>query len=375
MAVENFFISTAFRIGDFVKYFTYPAVKAGSMFFTHGNERKSDLIAGTAGAGTYGGLTAHYTGMELENYDRLVRMAFAAEKGVDPKDIKASDYLDSENPIIRHRAELGAQLMKIRYPASALPLLPSAIDYALDHIPLAQRDQWSRWRMGGRPAKDAPAISHLINMNKVDNHIVYAAFAALYIYEQFVIRKSGIYDVAKVQETKQDVGRKEEADDLIGIFNRGREDAGKGMILGKAERNALWPILEKIAEKMQQSERFDLPEVVYLIGLDKVNPFAKDAGGNEIKDRNGHLVVDPEAVKRAYAEIDRVDELGLAGIAREKMQKRLEQGMMPTPEKPAKTHVSRLNRTLLDTQFGFARRFTPDVAHPSEEISSRDPIK
>lgn len=374
MTVENFFISTAFRIGDFVKYFSYPFFKMGAIAVTK-NERRSDLVAGGAAALTYGGLTAHYSGMELENYDRLVRMAYAAEKGVDPQSVRCSDYLDSDNPIISKRAELATHLMKVRYGTSTLPLLPSVIDHLLDFTPKALQESIQKWRSSSKPKQTASALEHVMYGYKVDNHAVYAGFAALWIYEQFIVKKTGIYDASKVMETKQDVGRQVSCDDLLGIYNRGREDGGRPMIFNKNDLNELRKPLQCIADKINHNNKFDLTEAIYLLGLDKINPFKKDAQGNEIIGPDGNRIVDSRKMQEALAEIDLVDKIGLQGVIESKISKQPIDKPQFTKRVGKEKRHSDTDRTLLDLQYGFAKRFTPDVLHPGEDISGRDPIR
>lgn len=374
MSVELWFISSAFRIGDFVKDFAYNAFKMGAMAVTR-DERKSDLIAGGAGAATYTALTAHFTNAEMANYYQFCHRAFEAEKGCRPGEYAFSDMDTSENPILRARIELAAQLQGIRYSASALPMLPSAIDYGvIDRLP----EKWRGWAHNLRkhkPPENAGALEHLIYGYRLDNRIVYAAFAALYLYETFGVRKTGTYELTKINERK-DVGRHVEGDALRGAYQRMLTDAGQQVISRKQELNAIKPLFDHLAEKVNTQENFDLQEIVYLYGrMHKIGLWQTDGKGNEIRDKDGNRQLDPEKIEAIEAEIANVEHVGLEGIAEIRRKDRLAAEAARAPS-PVVHPISALSRAALDAHFSFAKRYVKESGVPDGElVSGRDPLE
>jgi len=375
MAIEDYWASTARNAKDVAQYLIFPATKIlGTTIFPK-NAYASNLLAGVATSAFYTGLTELFMGREMSGFDHVAHMAVAAELGKDPNDLKFSDYMDSENCVIKKRMQLFNSESWQRYPVSLLPMMPIAMEHVARNVRPEMQPRAARLREGenryraGRVPYSAPAIEHLLEGWKLWDTVVFAGVAMLWLKETFGTDKTFIYQTRKEMELHDELGLKIEPNNMMGLYNRMRNDCDLPMIY-KENRDAIWPLFELLAEKVNNSS-LGLPELTYLMGLGKLDVFAKDAAGKEIHDESGKMVIDKKAWENAMAEIAHVEKVGLKGI--------IEESKANPQKKPAKAHsfVENLGRVWYDTHFaGYTALFGSkrDKDRPfSEQISPRDP--
>lgn len=373
MAIEDYWASTARNAKDVAQYAIYPVVKMASLMAFKDSYR-ANLAAGIATSAFYTGLTEIFMGREMEGFDRMARKAVAAELGKNPDELKFSDYYDSKNVAVKKRMELFGQESKMRYPVSLMPMLPTVMEHVTRRIsPQSMRPEHSslaegenRWR-DKHPKPNAPAIEHFLDGWNVWDTAVYAGVAMLWLQETFNTEKTFAYQGRKEMEVSESLGMKLGVNNIMGLYNRARVDGGMEMIDDKVDRQKLWPMLEVVADKMNNSPEFGLPEAMYLMGLGKLDVFEKGTDGKEIKDKDGHRVIDQQAMQRAIAEINHVDKVGLKGIAEEK--KKAGQEVTTGP----KTWMDRVGRGWMDAHYNFQNAFGGSKKKFTEQISPRDP--
>lgn len=372
MVTPNIYATFTSRSGDLFKYVLHPFFKWGAGRAYPGNHFKADAIANTVTAGAFAALTETFAGLEATSFDALCRKAACAELGKRDNEFTFADYYECKNDIIKAYTGLWSYTHKLRLATDMLPIVALGLQYGSKAIP------------GLRNTKLTPVLEAIEDgfakhepksrgWGGLDYHMVFAGKTGYWIYEVLGIPKGAFYDVYKVYENKEDVKRMVTADDIIGIYNRCRTDCGKPMLDEKYARKAIWPVFEKVAEKVNGSDNFNLDGIVYLIGMNKLNIFKTGADGHEVRDHKGLLMVDEQKLAKAYQEIEMVDKHGLEGIAEMKRQQRLEAEASGQAPKP--THVSRLRRDMLNTQFSFFERVLGKKGTSGELISSRDPAE
>jgi len=371
MAIEDYWASTARNAKDVVQYAVYPVVKVGALIATRGNSFQSNLLAGGATSLFYAGLTEIFLGREMTGFDKIAHMALAAELGKKPETIKFSDYLDSNNCVIKKRMALFKKENINRYSASLLPMLPSVMELAARKISPGLRPSDESVKDGancylpGKIKHNSRAIDHVLDGWGLWDGIVYAGIALLWLQETFNTDKTFIYQARKEMENNESLALKIGANNMAALFNRMRDDCGMEMI-GKSDRDIMWPMYELLAKKMNANPNFGLAELTYLMGLGKLDVFAKDKHGKELKDKDGRLLVDERLWKLALSEIELIERVGLAGIIEEKMK------AGEKSDAPNVSFVSRLGRGWLDTHFNVFKAITPNNKTYTEAISPRD---
>lgn len=370
MAVEDYWASSARIANDLAKYGLYPLAKMLAIA-TFKDTHKANVVAGVTTAAFYSGLSWMFLGREMDGFDQIARKAVAAELGKRPEEMKFSDFYESENPVIKSRMALLATENRERYSVSALPMLPTMMEYAARGVgPQAMRPARdevlsgeTRWR-DKPPAPNSSWTEHMLYGYNLWDGIVFAGIAALWFNETYGIDKTFIYQGRKEMENNQGLGLKIGPNNIAGLYNRMRSDTKLPMVDSKEDREKIWPLYERLAKEVNESSKFDLPELTYLMGMGKLNVFAKDQNGKEIRGADGNLVLDENAMNRALAEIDKVKAIGLAGIARENRELR--------PKSKA-GFVERLERGWMDFQFNSYRGLFGKTAKFQEYVSPRDP--
>lgn len=369
MPRAHYYASTVRNLKDVAQYTVYPLFKMLSLMAIK-DRHKAEVVAGVATTGFYASLTSYFAGVEADSFDENARRAVAAELGKKPEELKFSDYSDSKNSIVRREVEDFKWVTKARYATDMLPLLPSAVNFASRAIP--GLEHLGRYPTQNPPQPNASAMEHLLHGWRLWDNLVYAGKSGYWAYETFAIPKTGHYEIYKLSENIEELKRHYSANDLIGVINRNRNDRKLPMISSKADHEALWPVLEKLAEKLNTSDKFDIPELVYLVGLNKLNIYALDANGQEIRGAHGP-VVDPTAISRAMAEIDLIDRIGLDGIGERNRQAHYQAG------KAEGEHgfADRIERRWTDTKFEtFQALFNLKGRDKHVEyISPRDPTE
>ncbi len=386
MTRAHYYASTTRNLKDFAQYAVYPLFKTAAFLHYHDKPnglQKANLVAGLATTGFYGAVTTSFAGFESGMLDHNGRQAVAAEMGKKPEELNFSDYNDSNNIIIRREMNDYRFVQKARYLTDLLPMLPSAVDYMGEIMPEFKKAIEMGRESQSRGMKNPVAIAAGA-FGALDG-LVYAMKAIYWMYETYAIPKNSHYEIVKLEETVDNVKRKFEANHLIGVVNRAREDrarelveAGKikkedisdYMLNEKVERNAIWPVLEHLATKMNESDTFNMPEMIYLVGNDKINVFVKDEAGKEIKDADGNRVSTPETIRQAIAEIDHMAEVGLKGITEENRQKNL--ASQPTPVPVPHTFIENVKRNALDLQYNTLSKIFGPQDRAEEYISPRD---
>lgn len=389
-----YYASTVRNLKDVVRYFVHPLFK--TVAFAHfRNADKADIAASVVGTAFYGSLTAAFQGQESDIFDKNVRTAVAAEMGKDPAEIKFSDYMDSKNSIVTRELKDLQNITKIRYATDAVFLLPAAI-YAASTIFPGLKKTYQRGRIdhGGKPPKDANIAELAVGAFNLWDHLIYGTKAGYWAYETYGIPKTAHYEVVKTFENVESVGKKFTENDVLAIVNRAREDQGLGQITDKGERETLWPILTHVCDKLNHAHQFGVPELVYLIGLEKLNIFEKDAQGKEkVGTEEGTHVISQEKIQAAHEAIDMVAEKGLIGVAEENKQARMTfagQAQMPGGESQkmngfaGKTQttlggtqknngfVDNIRRNIMDRSFDLTTGLFPSPKKGVEYISPRD---
>jgi len=378
MAVEDYWASSARIANDVAKYGLYPCAKMLAIMATN-DSHKANVIAGVSTSLFYTALSWHFLGSEMDGCDQVARRAVAAELGKKPDELSFSDFYDSKNPIVRSRMKLFDKENTERYAVGLLPMLPTAMEYTARKfgppgMHPAQDEMISgqtRWRDSDSPKPTAHWLEHALHGYNLWDGIVYAGIAALWFKETYGVDKTFIYQSRKEMENNHSLGLKIGPNNIAGLYNRMRNDAGLPMIDNREDRDKLWPMFENIAHRFNRSHRMDLPELTYLMGMGKLDVFAKGADGKELRGADGILVVDPQALQRAHVEIEKVERIGLEGIAEE--NRRAKAGELQKQENPGT--LARIGRDWMDLQFNTYRRIFGKTKSFQEYVSPRDPAE
>lgn len=328
-----FYYATNTRMAkDIMQYLFLPATRLGAYSaIKYGSGGKigaeaaldaADVVASVAGGVVYHLNTETFSAIEAQFLDKNARTAVAAELGKKPEELKFSDYLDSKNVIVQRELEDAKKVNKIRRVTDSLFFIPAAM-YAVSHM--TPGDKIKKLYQTGRLNKSAPKEgdplgSVAIGAFNLWDTSIYGAKAAYWMYETYLVDKTAHYEIVKLDETIESTGKKFKPNDLIAVVNREREDKGLTQIKEKDERNQLWDVLQHLADKMNNDEQFGMPELMYLVGLNKVNIFELDQQGNEALDDKGERVISQQAIAQTIKEIDRVADIGLAGIGQQNHQ-------------------------------------------------------
>ncbi len=351
MTYFHYYASTIRNLADVGKYMIYPAAYATGLLVGRksnlSGEKLQTLAANYARVTTalvYTGMSSTFHAMESEMIDANSREAMATELGIDPEKVKFSDYGKSDNAIIHNAYHDSLKLQKYRYGTDMMFLIPTIIDKFLPSLPNLKSTQHGlhEWDM-----------------------LPFAGKAAYWAGETFAMEKSGNYEIVKLRENLEATGKDLSANDLMGVYQRTRNDRGLPEIESKQEIDMIRPLLTRMADEYNKREGFSLSEIVYLIGLGKIN--IHEADGKTIS---------PEAAQRSMQEIDKVVKIGLNGIREENKRLHQQQVAMgqPLPEKPI-TFVDRFADTAFNTSQKVITTITGKKRHfkPQEYISVRDP--
>jgi hypothetical protein len=378
MAIEDYWASTARNAKDIAQYLVYPIFKVGALV-TLKDANKANIIAGVATSAFYAGLTEVFLGREMDGFDRMARPAVAAELGKKPEDITFEDYLRSDNSAVKRRMQLFKHEHWQRYGVSLMPMLPTVMEYATRHInpggaltkphteDIAKGNSRYRKDNSGRPAPNAPVLEHLLHGWNLWDTVVYAGVALLWLYETYGVEKTFAYQGRKEMENSESLGLKVGPNNIAGLYNRMRGDRGLPHITNKHDREILWPLFEQVAEKVNHAHGFGLPEMMYLMGLRKLDVFKKDADGHEMLDDKGCRQIDELAMKRALAELDLVEQKGLKAIAHDNHK------LAMKPKQSELGLVDKLSAKWYDMNFGLYKAVAGRRKLFAENISPRDP--
>lgn len=375
MAIEDYWASTARNAKDIAQYAIYPVSKMLAMMALK-DSHKANVVAGVTTTAFYSGLTAVFLGREMDGFDQMTRTAVAAETGKRAEDLTFKDFAGSENVIVQKRMRLFTEEHLSRYAVSVLPMLPTVMEHVARRVNPGMKpthqdlsDGETRWR-DERPKPNASPMDHLLHGWNTWDNVVYAGVATLWLKETYSTDKTFVYQGRKEVENFKALGLKIDANNIAGLYNRYRVDSGQAMIEDKIDRDKLWPLFDYTAKKMNQCPHFDLPELTYLMGLGKMDVFARDETGAEIKGADGRRVLDEPALAKLYQEINRIERIGLKGIAEEARQ---ENRLRPPKPKNPQSFVARLTQDFMEIEHANYRRIFGQNKDFQEYISPRDP--
>lgn len=357
MTYFHYYATTSRNLDRVLQYAVFPlSYLTGYALFKE--QDKANHFARVVSSGCYAALTSTFFALESEMIDANAREAVSAEMGVDPGSLKFSDYRDSSNVIVRRAYEDILRLQKYRYGSDALFLVPSALQYAYT----ATGNKWPRFRDVRSNPEKHQLIDVVANGHNTWDFGVYAAKSVYWAYETYAINKTGHYEVVKLRENFESTGKDISSNDLLAIYQRARTDRGLEMISTREEYDAIRPLLKKMAEEYNKRSGFGTSELVYLIGLGKIN----------IHEQDGHAI-SRTAVEQSYREIQKMLDIGLAGIREENRAKG--QGNHLNSHDKSRTFADRLadyafdkSKSVLDNFRGKGR-----IRRPEEYITARDP--
>ncbi len=365
MTYFHYYATTSRNIDRVLQYGIYPLATVAAFALTRhlkpvDAERQAQNIGRWISALSYASLTTAFFGFESEMIDSNSRKAVAAEMGVDPDKITFSDYGKSENVIAKHAYDDIIRLQKYRYGTDALFLLPTAL-------------QFGAKKMG----KDWPTIQEVRknyserSLGEIfaarENTWEFGVFAGKALYwagETYAVSKSSHYEVVKLIENLQSTGKDMSANDLLAVYQRTRTDNKKPMIETKEEYDAVRPLLKRIVDAYNERDhKMDISEIVYLVGLNKINIHADDG-----------KTISQEAIAKSNAQIDKVLSIGLAGIGEENKKLHMKAGAV-SDEHGSKSFTDRLADNAYKATQGILGAFKPKTTLRKHEeyISVRDP--
>lgn len=345
MTRAHYYASTTNVIGkNIADYLIAPVIRLGTALCTD-SPNKAAGWASALTAGFYAYLTSDYFGREATMLDMNAREAVSAELGIPEDKLQFSDYWKSKNILVQKELQDLTKLNKWRYATDALFLLPLAGLWAQHSIP-----GFRRW-LGKHEVKIKDAIDRHphglfksgigASIGDLLGVVGFSGKALYWQYETFEVKKTGHYEVVKLRETKESTGKMVDADDLLAILQRTREDQGMSKLNAK-ERSYIRPLLKQLADLSNETDSFGIGEIVYLIGMDKIRIHGPDG-----------VTVSQEAIEQSKREIERVGKLGMNAIREENRQQRealIASGQL-REEEPG--FVARLQNDALNGALGF----------------------
>jgi hypothetical protein len=364
----HYYATTSRNIDRVLQYGIYPLATIAGFALARNipgpeQERFARNFGRYVSALAYGSLTTAFFGFESEMIDSNARKAVATEMGVDPEKLSFSDYGKSDNAIIKRAYNDILMLQKYRLGTDALFLLPTAVQGVSKKL-------GKEWPESFKAVKNHPEKHGLLDIffsrESTWEFGVFAGKALYWAGETYVMSKSGHYEVVKLIENLESTGKDMSSNDILAVYQRTRTDNNKPMVETKEEYDALRPLLQRVADTYnERDKKMDIPEIVYLIGMNKINIHAEDG-----------KTVSQEAVQKSHEMIDKVLSIGLDGIREENRQTRLQQGKGEIPDALAnKSFTDRLADGAFKATQGLVSAFKPrnSLRKHEEYISVRDP--
>lgn len=337
MTYFNYYATTSRNLDRVMQYFVFPLAKAmGLVLFGHCSPENrieySSNFARIASAGVYSTLTTAFLGDESRFIDENSRKAVAAELGIEPDKLSFSDFKYSQNTIVSGAYHDMMMLQKYRYGTDALFMLPIAAKIGAKslNIPWIEHSREVNQRI--RNGENLTATQLMISGHNALDFSVLAGKAAYWAGETYLIEKSSHFEIMKLRESLGSTGKDMSFNDLLAVYQRLRNDKKLPMIDSPEEYDALRPLFKKMTEAYNKHDgKFGIPEVVYLIGLEKINVHTGD-----------ERTVSKKMIEASAREIDKVIDIGLDGIRKEKQKEREAQGIPDSAVLHEKTFVDRL---------------------------------
>lgn len=343
MTYFHYYATTSRNLDRVMQYFVFPLSKAaGLLLFNKCEPAKrveyASNFARVTSAGIYSTLTTAFLGDESRMIDENSRKAVAAELGVDPEKLTFSDYKYSNNIIVSGAYQDMMTLQKYRYGTDALFMLPIAVRYASKAMNIPWIEHSRRVDERIERGEKMGATELLLSGHNALDYSVLAGKAAYWAGETYLVDKSSHFEIMKMREGLSSTGKDMSFNDLLAVYQRARNDRKLPMIDTKEEYEALRPLFKKMTDAFNKHDKkFGVSEVVYLIGLGKVH----------IHDDDGKL--SEAAIKESEKEIDKVLDIGLAGIRKERQKLREAQGIPDSAVLHEKSFVDRLGDTATST--------------------------
>lgn len=403
MSHPHYYASTSRNLDRVLQYGVYPfAYMVGLML--HKDNAKATQYARFSGAASSALLTTAFLGLESHTLDNVVREAVTAEMGIDQDKFKPSDCKYSKNVIAQEGYNDFIELQPKRYLKDALFLLPTLVENAYNmsgkgkYTPPAHTNaEYTPPRREVAANFDARSSSY--GKSKFNNwdifangHVgwdmaIYTATSAYWGYETFGIEKNSYYPIAqdivgKIKPTEGNIN----INHLIDVYQRTRNDQKLPMI--KADDGpshaALTHLLTIMVDAYNKHDgKFDIPEIVYLLGLNKIKIHGEDG-----------KTISQEAIKQSEREIERVLTVGLDAIREENKKLRENKQLVsdsPTetahvtnykdrpyfvnPEQRSRTFVDRFTDGAIRTSQSALASFGLLPKRPESYISSSDPTE
>ncbi len=375
MTYFHYYATTSRNLDRVMQYGVFPIAKAGWLIalsgIGDGPKRvawASDLARVTS-AIVYSGLTTGFLGAESEMIDNNAKAAVSAELGVAPEELKFSDYKYTDNAIIKKAHYDMMRLQKYRYGTDAFFMLP----IGMRAVSKATGMKWiEHSRTVNERVEKGENIGFgtmMISGHNAWDFSVLAGKAGYWAGEAYFVNKSGHYEVIKLIENLRSTGKDMSTNDLLGVYQRSRSiDRGLPIIEHQEEYAALRPLLQKMVDAYNKhDDKFGIPEIVYLIGLNKINIHAAD-----------NKTISKEVTEQSGKDIDKVLSIGLDGIREENKKLREAGGISAVHAQHPTSFVDRLQNTAV----GAAQTFSESISRiflgtkprrPEEYISVRDP--
>ncbi len=299
----HYYATTAGKTDRILQYAIYP-LSLGISFLAFKDKDKASRVAQVATALCSATMTSTFFGLEADMIDQDSYKAVAAEMGLSPDEVKFSDYGKSGNIIVKRAYEDLLKLQKGRYLTDALFVLPMVVDKLHNNI-------YSKNVFPSRDPSDKA-----LDLEKIFRDVGpgLAGKSGYWAYETFLVEKTSHYEVVKIRENLESTGKAIKADDLLAVYQRARDDSGLHRIdLNDGEAyKAIMPLLERMADEYNKHDgKFGMGEIVYLMGLGKINIYAPD-----------NKTISQEAIEKSYVELDKVLSVGLNGICEENKKRR-----------------------------------------------------
>lgn len=376
MTYFHYYATTSRNLDRVMQYGVFPLSKAFWLIaltrIGDGKARSkwaADMARYTSAA-VYAGLTTAFLGAESQMIDGTCKNAVAAEMGVDPAKLRFSDYKHSDNAIAKTAHKDIMRLQKYRYGTDALYMLPIGLRKVSEWTGIKYHPHSRELLHDIEHKKASPTFAEMmISGHNAWDFSVLAGKAGYWAGETYFVDKSGNYEIVKVLENLGSTGKDMSANDLLGVYQRTRvNDRGLSLIDRKEEYEALRPLLKRMAEAYNKHDgKFGLSEIVYLIGLNKVNIHAPD-------NKN----ISQDAIDASNKEIDRVLAIGLKGIREENKKLNEAKGLAPLTERHQRSFTERFGDGAVGTAqslSGFMSRILSGnkPRRPEEYVTPRDP--
>jgi len=372
MSHPHYYASTSRSLDRVLQYGVFPFAYMIGLLLTR-SDPKATQIARYGGAAVSSLLTSTFLGLESHVLDNVVREAVTAEMGIDADKFKPSDCKYSKNVIAHEGYTDFISLQPKRYLKDLLFLAPSLVEFIYKKgnpgkpFPMRAEVETSMdpRRHGVEGSTKFSNTDIFANSHVGWDMSVYAGISGYWAYETFATEKNSYYPVAqdlvgKIKPTEGNIN----TNHLMDIYQHARRDQKLEMIkeddgASHASLNYLFTIMVNAYNK--HDGKMDIPEIVYLLGLNKINVHAGDG-----------KTVSPEAVLQSEREIDKVLNLGLDGIRAENKKLR-ESGTSPEAIQAVTSYVEKYaarpnfvnpeyrNRTFVD-------RFTDSAIKTSQSV-------